>query len=116
MPELVLSVPVAEVRIRVTATPFVVLADTNSDVVEWQTQPRDIWFIENECHLQIEGTHITFTNKAKYNRLSDTLKIKADANLRPESPHSMQKMSGPSPSEVLVEFSCFIRYPNSLHD
>ena len=30
------------------------------------TQPRNIWLIENECHLHIKWTHIT--NKAKYNR------------------------------------------------
>ena len=28
------------------------MADTNSDVVEWQMHLRNIWLIENECHKQ----------------------------------------------------------------
>ena len=48
------------------ATPFVALADINSDFVEWQTHSRNIWRIANDYHLQIKITHIT--NKAKNNR------------------------------------------------
>ena len=44
---------------------FVAQADINSDVLDMQTHPHNIWLIENECHLQIKVTHIT--NKAKYN-------------------------------------------------
>ena len=43
------------------------MVDINySDVVEWQTQPRNIWLIViiKECHLQMKITHVT--NQAKY--------------------------------------------------
>ena len=33
--------------------PCNIMADMNSDVVEWQSHPRNIRLIENECHLQI---------------------------------------------------------------
>jgi len=42
------------------------MADTNSNL-EWQTHPRNVWLIKNECHLQIKI--ILNTNKAKYNKL-----------------------------------------------
>ena len=45
---------------------FVIKVPQKHCVVEWQTQLRNIWLIENECHLQIKVTQIA--NKAKYNR------------------------------------------------
>ena len=36
------------------------VAKSNSDVLEWQTNPRNIWLVENECHLQfINAYHKT---------------------------------------------------------
>ena len=28
------------------------VVDINSDVVEWQMHPRDLWLEESDCHLQ----------------------------------------------------------------
>ena len=42
--------------------PEYTVADVDSDVVEWQTHPRDIWLAEIDCNLQIKTPHDT--NKA----------------------------------------------------
>ena len=44
--------------------PCNIMADTNSDVVEWQSHPRNIRLIENECHLQINPGYATLTTGA----------------------------------------------------
>ena len=64
------------------------MTDINSDVVEWQTHPRNIWLIVTECHLQIKITHIA--NKA--NMLQQTILSRASAEWWRKGHGALRKM------------------------
>ena len=42
-----------------SCNPEFTLADWNSDVLELQTHPSDIWLAESVCHLQMKIKHNT---------------------------------------------------------
>ena len=70
--------------------------------------------LENECHLQVKRAHITFTNKAKYNRYNKNQRrcqvVTREPTFNAKNVRSLSIWSAG------IEFSCFIRYPNLLHD
>ena len=87
------------------------MADINSDIVELQKTPHNLWLIVNEYHLQIKITHNT--NKAKFNRqINNTSRASARRRLA-KAPKRAPSTMGPFLIGLRPSSGLVVKYDNN---